>query len=67
MSMLTIAAGFKIGDFGGPSDPMALRWQGLPAHPTALLAAKKLVTHSVRSWGDLGEAEIRGIFAQARR
>ena len=65
-SMLTMAAGYRIADFGGPSDPMALRWRGMPAHPADLLATGKLVTHSVRSWQDLGEQQIRAIFAQAR-
>jgi hypothetical protein len=66
MALLTIAAGFRIGDFGGPADPLALRWRGLPAHPSELLAGGKLVTHSVRSWGDLTERQIRSIFAEAR-
>lgn len=66
MALLTAAAGFRIKDFGGPADPLALRWQGLPAHPADLLTAGKLVTHSVRSWQDLSERQIRGIFAQAR-
>src|SRR6266568_2846451 len=29
-------------------------------------AAEKLITHSVRSWGDLTERQIRSIFAEAR-
>jgi len=66
LSLLTLAAGFRIGDFGGPADPLALRWQGLPAHPDDLLAARKLVTHSVRSWRELDEREIRARFARAR-
>ena len=66
MALLTIAAGFRIGDFGGPADPLALRWHGLPAHPAELLAGVKLITHSVRSWGDLTEGQIRSIFAEAR-
>jgi hypothetical protein len=66
MSLLTVAAGYRIADFGGPADPLALKWQGLPAHPDDLLANGKLVTHSVRSWGGLSEKEIRGIFAAAR-
>jgi hypothetical protein len=67
ISMLTIAAGYRIGDFSGPDDPMALKWIGLPAHPDELLARGKLVTHSVRSWQDLDQAQIRAIFAAARR
>jgi hypothetical protein len=66
MALLTAAAGFRIGDFGGPADPLALKWQGLPAHPADLLTAGKLVTHSVRSWQNLSERQIRNIFAQAR-
>jgi hypothetical protein len=66
MSLLTVAAGHRIADFGGPADPLALKWRGLPAHPAELLEQGKLVTHSVRSWGDLTERQIRGIFAAAR-
>jgi hypothetical protein len=66
ISMLTIAAGYHIADFSGPTDPMALTWRGLPAHPADLLARGKLVTHSVRSWHELTEPQIRAIFAAAR-
>lgn len=66
LSLLTVAAGYRIGDFGGPGDPMALRWRGLPAHPEELLRDGKLVTHSVRSWADLDERSVRAVFAAAR-
>lgn len=66
-ALLTVAAGFAIGDFGGPDDPLAITWQGLPAPPTDLLARGKLVTHSVRSFGELGETGIRARFAAERR
>lgn len=66
MALLTVAAGYKIGDFGGPADPLALKWHGLPSHPMELLSAGKLVTHSVRSWQSLSEVDIRRIFAEAR-
>jgi hypothetical protein len=66
ISLLTVAAGYRIADFGGPDGPLALAWQGLPAHPADLLARGKLVTHSVRSWHDLTEQQIRDIFAAAR-
>ena len=65
-ALLTVAAGFHIGDFGGPGDPLALRWHGLPAAPSELLAQEKLVTHSVRYWKNLKEREIRAMFAAAR-
>lgn len=66
-ALLTVAAGFEIGDFGGPEDPLAIQWKGLPAAPADLLARGKLVTHSVRSWGDLNEQDIRAFFAAERR
>lgn len=65
-ALLTVAAGFTIADFGGPRDPMALRWRGLPASPADLLARNKLVTHSVRYWDDLDERSIRAAFAARR-
>jgi hypothetical protein len=67
MSLLTMAAGYGIDDFSRPVDPMAVKWQGLPAHPIDLLNAGKLVTHSVRYWDDLTERQIREIFGRARR
>jgi hypothetical protein len=66
MGLLTVAAGYRTTDFGRPADPMAMRWRGLPAHPDELLAKGKLLTHSVRFWGDLREEEIRSIFRAAR-
>lgn len=66
-AMLTVAAGYGIDDFGGPGQPLALRWVGLPDHPEALLAGDAMVTHSVRSWGDLDEPAVRAVFRAARR
>ncbi|MCD0450137.1 glycosyltransferase [Actinocorallia sp. API 0066] len=60
------ARGWRIADFGGPGDPLALRWKGLPAAPADLLARGALVTHSVRHWADLDETAIRGFFAARR-
>jgi hypothetical protein len=64
--LLTAAAGYRTGDFSGPEDPLAVRWIGLPAAPAELLAAGKLITHSVRSWESMQEAEIRAFFAARR-
>jgi hypothetical protein len=66
MGLLAVAAGYRIADFGGPEDPVAARWRGLPAHPDELLAKGKLLTHSVRFWNDLQEPQIRRIFREAR-
>jgi hypothetical protein len=64
--LLTVAAGYCTDDFGGPEGPMAVQWKGLPSAPEDLLKAGKLVTHSVRSWGEMSEQEIRDHFAKAR-
>ncbi|WP_067482137.1 hypothetical protein [Actinomadura hibisca] len=64
--LLTAAAGYRLGDFGGPGDPMALRWKGLPAAPERLVAEGRAVTHSVRFYEDLDEREIREYFAGLR-
>lgn len=64
--LLVLAAGLRIAEFAGPNDPMALDLRRLPGAPDELLAAGKVVVHSVRGWGDMGEAEVRGFFAAAR-
>lgn len=66
MALITVAAGYRIADFGRPEDPMALLWRSLPSHPDELLANKKLIIHSVRAWDTLKEPEIRSIFKEAR-
>jgi hypothetical protein len=64
--LITYAAGFSIGEFAGPDDPLALDWKQLPAAPDELVRRGKLVIHSVRAWGDLDEAQIRAFFAARR-
>lgn len=64
--LLTVAAGFRIGDFGGPDQPLSLRWKGLPKAPADLVREGKLITHSVRYWQDMREPEIRRYFAERR-
>jgi len=66
LSLLVAAAGYQIGDFGRPGDPLALSWRGLPAAPEKLLDAGVSIVHSVRSYADLDEAAIRGLFARHR-
>lgn len=66
LSLCTVAAGYRLEDFNGPDDPIAVQWKGLPMSPDELLNRGKLATHSVRSWADLGETEIRAAFRQRR-
>lgn len=64
--LITVAAGYRTDDFSQPGDPMAVRWKGLPSAPSELLKARKLVTHSIRSWDGMSEQEIREYFIAAR-
>jgi hypothetical protein len=61
--------GFELAGFGNRDDdlPMGVRWIGLPASPEELIAKRKALIHSARSWNDLDEAAIREVFARRRR
>ena len=65
-ALATVAAGFAIGDFALDGQPMGLRWKGLPAAPADLVSQRRKVVHSVRSFEDLSESDIRGAFALRR-
>ncbi len=67
ITLLMRAAGYRVGEFGGPGDPLAIKWRGLPAHPRDLLAQGTAIVHSVRFWQDMDEDEVRAEFARARR
>jgi hypothetical protein len=67
LALVTVAAGFRLADFGDPDGPLAVRMYTLPDHPAELLAAGKVVVHSVRSWQDLTEPDIREFFAKSRQ
>jgi hypothetical protein len=67
MAMLTVACGYRLGDFATGDQPLAVRWQGLPDSPDRLLASGKAIVHSVRYWHDMDEGEVRAAFADARR
>jgi hypothetical protein len=66
VGMMARAAGYTLGDFGGPDGPIAVAWKGLPASPEELLGRGVLATHSVRAWKGRSEAEIRRYFAENR-
>ena len=67
ITLLMRVAGYSVGEFGGPGDPLAIKWRGLPAHPEDLLAQGSAIVHSVRFWEDMDEDEVRAVFARARR
>lgn len=64
--MATKAAGFDLGDFVTGDKPLALRFKGLPMAPEDLVIQRKLATHSVRSWHERTEDEIREFFRDRR-
>lgn len=65
-SLLVRAAGFELGEFGRPQDPMAVQWKGLPDSPERLLARGKKIVHSTRFWQDMDEDAVRTVFRRAR-
>ena len=67
LSLTTRAVGFTIAELGGRDGPFAVTWKGLPASPPQLAASDALVIHSVRSWKDWTEDEIRSFFRDLRR
>jgi hypothetical protein len=66
MALATLAAGYRLGDFSGPNEPMAIKWQGLSASPDDLVTQGALIVHSVRSGPGMSESEIRSRFRTLR-
>jgi len=67
--MLLAVAGFGLADMARKDDPplFGLRHVGIPASPETLMGEGRCLVHSVRSWGAMGEAEVRARFARARQ
>jgi hypothetical protein len=66
MGLLAIASGFTFKDIGGPTGIIDLAWRGLPRHPKELVESDRYVTHSVRSFKEMNESEIRTFFSIRR-
>ena len=67
VSILVESVGFSMGNFTlGDDTPFALEWGGMPTAPQELIQRKKKITHSVKSWQDLTQPQIRAIFAASR-
>ncbi len=67
LSLTTRAAGFTIAELGGRDGPFGVTWRGLPASPPELAASRAVIVHSVRSWEDWTEGEIRSFFKDRRQ
>lgn len=67
-SLLTFASGYKIGDFAGPNDPMAIAHKSLPIDKEEIVKQKKQIIHSIRE-GTNGESEesLRAFFKNYRQ
>ena len=65
ITMLTFAAGYKVGDFGGPGQPFGLRHIGLPMSPEDLVRHNHIVTHAMK-YHDENSLAARDFF-RARR
>lgn len=66
MSLLIRSIGMDLGEFEQGQDPLCLDWLSLPCAPDELIARGKKITHSVKRWGDMGQADIRDYFRQQR-
>lgn len=65
ITMLTYAVGYRVAEFGGPSQPFGLWDVGLPMAPEELVAQRRLVTHSVK-YNDHVSIEARKYFKMKR-
>jgi hypothetical protein len=64
--LLTAASGFAMEDLGTPGDPLSVTWKGLARPPEELAASRARIVHSVRSFQQRTEPEIRSFFAARR-
>lgn len=60
------AAGYRIGDYSGPDDPLSYRINVLPFPPEECLRRGKHAVHSTRKFEEMDEAQIRAVFRKAR-
>lgn len=67
LGLTTWASGFTIAELGGRDGPLAVTWLGLPASPPELAASGGKAVHSVRSWRNWDENDIRSFFRDQRR
>ncbi len=66
LGLMIFASGFSVGEIGGPGGLISVKWIGLPAHPNFLLKQEVFIVHSVRSFENLTELEIRVQFQKSR-
>ena len=65
-SLHTYASGYTIHDIGGVDGLLGTAAVGLPLAPSELIERGKYIVHSVRSYKDMHESEIREFFKKRR-
>jgi hypothetical protein len=64
--LMAYASGYRIADIGGPGGLLNISWKGLPDSPAQICESGAYATHSVRTYGSMSEAQIRGYFKEKR-
>ncbi|MCC9138821.1 glycosyltransferase [Pontibacter silvestris] len=65
-SLMTKYIGMDLADLQNGDLPCGITWKGLPASPKVLKERGKKIIHSVRSWEDMKEDDIRAFFKKDR-
>lgn len=65
-SIITMACGYKLGNFVTGNLPLGIRWRGLPDSPENLIKRKKKIIHSIKFWEDMDQKTIRDFFTERR-
>jgi hypothetical protein len=64
--LMAYASGYSIAEIGGPDGLLNISWKGLPSSPEQIYESGAYITHSVRSYKDLNENQIRTYFKERR-
>jgi hypothetical protein len=64
--LMAYASGYGIADIGGPGGLLNIAWKGLPSSPNQICDSGAYATHSVRSFENMNETQIRGYFKERR-
>ncbi len=65
IALLTYAAGYEAGEFGGPGQPLGIWDVGLPMPPEELVRQARIVTHALK-YQDASSMLARAFFRQRR-
>jgi len=64
--LMAHASGYSIADIGGPGGLLNIAWKGLPSSPDQIHDSGAYATHSVRSFENMNETQIRSYFKEKR-